>query len=249
MATESFLRMKRHPRKGFAEFVLSAYKYGNMNTALWTTSVWITGNWTNKNTVMYVGMLFGGNVKRNECHPAEKWKENAAIEELQEKLKKKIPIHKKSQTYPYIHKYTRTCTSVRTHAHTHTYTHTHSTPTNTCVQLHILSLKWSTCQPNVEKHQIFKLLHFGIPVFWDVMLHRWLHTSWSSFGTSRTSPPANVASHPVTPLYKIPNPLVFHLHLTIIEYIRIGKQVAQCDAAFVVASNYRMHKRMHIGLL
>jgi len=26
-------------------------------------------------------MLIGGNVKRDECHAAEKWKENAAIEE------------------------------------------------------------------------------------------------------------------------------------------------------------------------
>jgi hypothetical protein len=38
-----------------------------------------TGNWRNKNAVMYVGMLTGGSLKRNECHAAEKWEENAAI--------------------------------------------------------------------------------------------------------------------------------------------------------------------------
>ena len=71
-----------------------------------------------------------------------------------------------------IHIYTHT--HARARAHTPTHTHT-STPRNTRVKLHILSLKWSTRHPNVEKHQIFKLLHFGTPVFWDVMLHHWLH--------------------------------------------------------------------------
>jgi hypothetical protein len=34
MAMKAFLRMKRHLRKHFAEFVLSACKYRNMNAAL-----------------------------------------------------------------------------------------------------------------------------------------------------------------------------------------------------------------------
>jgi hypothetical protein len=34
---------------------------------------------------MYVGPLTSGNLKRNDCHAAQKWKENAAIEEGQEK--------------------------------------------------------------------------------------------------------------------------------------------------------------------
>jgi hypothetical protein len=37
---------------------------------------------------MYVGMLISGNLKRNECHATQIWKENAAIEEWQEKLEK-----------------------------------------------------------------------------------------------------------------------------------------------------------------
>jgi hypothetical protein len=42
---------------------------------------------------------------------------------------------------------------------------------------------------------------------------------------------------PVIPLHKSQNPPVFHLHLTIIEYIRIGKQMTMFNVVFVAASN------------
>jgi hypothetical protein len=56
--------------------------------------------------------------------------------------------------------------SIRNPKPIHIYIST-STPTNTSVKLHILSLKGSTLHPNVEKHQIFKLL-----TFWDSSLLR-----------------------------------------------------------------------------
>jgi hypothetical protein len=143
--------------------------------------------------------------------------------------KTKYQSIRKSQTYSYIHKY------VCTHTHTHICT---SIPTNTTIKLHILSLKGvhtpAKCRETSDIQTSY-ILGFQTSGMWCCITGFML----PDVPLELPKPVTQLTWHhtPVTPLYKPQNPLIFHLHLTIIEYIRIRERVAQCNVLFVVASN------------
>lgn len=119
-----------------------------------------------------------------------------------------------------------------THTHTRTHRHTHK---HKCKVTHLITERGPHSSQMSRNIRHSNFLHFGIPDFCDVILHHWLPEPVTQLTRHHT---------PVTPLYKPQNPLVFHLHLTIIEYVRIGKRVAQCNVVFVVAPNYKIYKRI-----
>jgi hypothetical protein len=140
--------------------------------------------------------------------------------------------YQSKRNHKLIHIYINMYVHTHTHIHMHKHTHKHK-----CKVSYLITESGPHSSQMCRNIRYSKFLHFGIPNFWDVTLHHWLHASWRSFGTSRTSHPVNMASNPSTPLCKPQNPLVFHLHLTLIEYIRIGEQMAQCNVVFVVVSS------------